>query len=46
MALRAVAEKLEHESRTKGLVAVSLLVAAVKTEFGRAQGELSQLLKR
>lgn len=46
MALRAVAEKLEHESRTKGLAAVSTLIAAVKTEFGRAQGELTQLIKR
>ena len=43
VALRAVAEKLEHESRTSGLGNVSTLVDAIKTEFARAQVELGKL---
>src|SRR3954470_5185246 len=46
MILRAVAEKLEHESRTNGLGNVGELVAQVKTEFARAQVELSKLIGR
>src|SRR3954468_10938222 len=46
MALRAVAEKLEHQSRTAGLSGVAPLVGEVKTEFGRAQAELAKLLKK
>src|SRR3954470_10586089 len=46
MALRAVAEKLEHQSRTAGLGGVTKLVAEVKAEFARAQAELSKLLNR
>lgn len=46
MALRAAAEKLEHESRTKGLSDVGGLVAQLKVEFTRAQGELTSLLAR
>jgi HPt (histidine-containing phosphotransfer) domain-containing protein len=44
MALRAVAEKLEHHSRTSGLTDVGPLVAEVKTEFARAQTELGKLI--
>jgi HPt (histidine-containing phosphotransfer) domain-containing protein len=46
MVLRAVAEKLEHESRTTGLGSVAPLVAQVKVEFARAQTELSKLVKK
>ncbi len=42
--LRAVAEKLEHESRTKGLGGVDALVAEVKAEFARAQAALTTLI--
>src|SRR3954466_10199566 len=44
MALRAVAEKLEHQSRTVGLTGVTELVADVKTEFARAQAELTKVV--
>jgi HPt (histidine-containing phosphotransfer) domain-containing protein len=44
MALRAVAEKLEHQSKAAGLADVSSLLAAVKTEFARTQAELNRLL--
>jgi HPt (histidine-containing phosphotransfer) domain-containing protein len=43
MQLRAAAEKLEHHSRKEGLDGVAAMVAAVKAEFDRAQGELSRL---
>jgi len=46
MALRAVAEKLEHQSRTSGLTDVAALVADVKKEFARAQAELTKLVKK
>jgi HPt (histidine-containing phosphotransfer) domain-containing protein len=46
MALRAVAEKLEHHSRKEGLVGVTALVAEVKSEFLRAQGELAKLIQK
>jgi HPt (histidine-containing phosphotransfer) domain-containing protein len=45
-ALKAAAEKLEHQSRTKGLADVSSLVTAIKTEFSRAQSELTALVKK
>jgi HPt (histidine-containing phosphotransfer) domain-containing protein len=45
MALRAVAEKLEHQSRTSGLGGLAPLVAQVKTEFARAQAELAKLVQ-
>ena len=45
-ALRAVAEKLEHQARTSGLGSVIALVNEVKTEFGRAQGELVTLIAK
>jgi HPt (histidine-containing phosphotransfer) domain-containing protein len=44
VSLRAVAEKLEHKCRTTGLSDVATLVAQVKSEFGRAQTELTALL--
>jgi HPt (histidine-containing phosphotransfer) domain-containing protein len=46
MTLRAVAEKLEHQSRTAGLGSVAPGVADVKHEFSRAQAELGKLLKK
>jgi HPt (histidine-containing phosphotransfer) domain-containing protein len=46
MTLRAVAEKLEHESRTSGLGSVTALVAEVKTEFERAKAELGKLIAK
>ena len=42
-ALRAVAEKLEQQSRS-GLTDVAPLIATVKTEFARAQAELNKLI--
>jgi histidine phosphotransfer protein HptB len=46
MALRAVAEKLEHESRTQGLAQVSEFLAQLKVEFARAQAELTTLIAK
>lgn len=43
-ALRAVAETLEQQSRTKGLADVGPLVAGIKTEFARAKFELESLI--
>ena len=43
-ALRGVAERLETESRTKGLGNVVGLIAEVKTEFDRAHAALSTLI--
>ncbi len=43
-ALRAVAEKLEHQSRTDGLVSVAANVAAIKVEFARAETELRKIV--
>src|SRR3954464_7353866 len=44
MALRAVAEQLEHLARTAGLAGVVSLVDAVKAEFVRTHAELNRLL--
>jgi HPt (histidine-containing phosphotransfer) domain-containing protein len=44
MALRAAAEKLEHQARSQGLVDVAPLVATVKSEFARAQSALKALI--
>ena len=44
MALRAVAEKLEHQSRSEGLGAVAPLVESIKTEFARAEAELRKVV--
>jgi histidine phosphotransfer protein HptB len=46
MALRNVAEKLEHQSRTAGLGGVAALVGDVKTEFERAKVELGKLIAK
>jgi HPt (histidine-containing phosphotransfer) domain-containing protein len=43
-ALRAVAEKLEHQSRTEGLGAVAPLVGELKAEFAHAETELRKLI--
>jgi len=44
MAVRAVAEKHEHQSAKQGLDQVAELIAALKGEFARAQAELTKLL--
>lgn len=46
MALRAAAEKLEHQARASGLADVGALVAELKAEFGRAQAALHALLAK
>jgi HPt (histidine-containing phosphotransfer) domain-containing protein len=46
MALRAVAEKLEHQSRTSGLANTEPLVEQAKVEFSRAQAALNELVAR
>lgn len=46
LALRVAAEKLEHQSRTRGLADVEALIAQVKAEFARAQTELSALIAK
>jgi HPt (histidine-containing phosphotransfer) domain-containing protein len=44
LALRAAAEKLEHEARAQGLANVTPLLSGVKAEFSRAQAALGTLL--
>lgn len=44
--LRAAAEKLELEARTRGLAEVAGLVTQVKAEFARAQGALEALIAK
>ncbi len=46
MALRAVAEKLEQQSRVAGLDDVGVLVSQVKAEFTRAETALTALIAR
>lgn len=46
MALRASAEKLEHQSRVEGLAQVRPLVAQVKAEFARVQTAIGELLAK
>lgn len=46
MALRAVAEKLEHQSRTAGLADAGPLVEQIKVEFERARTALNTLVAR
>lgn len=46
VALRSAAEKLEHQSRAKGLGEVADLITHVKAEFARAQVELTALLPK
>ena len=45
-ALRAVAEKLEQQSRTAGLSDVGSLVSQVRAEYSRAQAALAALIDR
>jgi histidine phosphotransfer protein HptB len=44
--LRAVAEKLEHQSRTEGLGNVTALLAELRIEYDRAETELNKLIGR
>lgn len=44
LALRAAAETLERQSRENGLVGVREPLAALKSEFGRAQSALATLV--
>lgn len=44
MTVRALAEKLEHQSARQGLAEVAPLLAELKAEFGRAQAEFARLL--
>ncbi len=46
VALRAVAEELEHRSRTQGLADAPAAIAQIKTEFARAQAELTAIVRR
>lgn len=46
MALRAVAECLEHHARTNGMKAAAPFVAEIATEFARAQAELTKLITK
>lgn len=46
MALRAVAEKLEHHARTDGMTGSAPFVAEIKSEFARAQAELTKLIAK
>jgi len=45
MALRFVAEKLEHESRQTGVAGAAALVDSIKAEFARARAELDKLVQ-
>ena len=44
VALRAVAEQLEHRAKKEGLADVGALVAGLKAEFDRAHAALDELL--
>jgi histidine phosphotransfer protein HptB len=44
LALRGAAEKLEHHARTQGLDGVTGLIGEIKSEFARANAELSKLI--
>ena len=44
--VRAAAEKLEHHSRAQGLAGVAPLMAELKSEYSRAEAELSKLIGR
>jgi HPt (histidine-containing phosphotransfer) domain-containing protein len=46
MALRAAAEKLEHQARSDGLKNVAGLLADVRTEFARAHAALTTLIEQ
>jgi HPt (histidine-containing phosphotransfer) domain-containing protein len=42
--VRAVAEKLEHQSRDHGLANLAQLLSDLKTEYARASAELNKLI--
>jgi len=44
MAVRAIAETLEHHSTKQGLDGVAPLIATLKAEFARAQAEFAKLV--
>jgi HPt (histidine-containing phosphotransfer) domain-containing protein len=44
MVVRAVAEKLEHQSHQQGLGQVAPLIGELKAEFKRAEAELRRLI--
>lgn len=44
MALRAVAEQIEHQGKKEGLAGVAPLIPGLKTEFDRARTALNELL--
>ena len=44
-ALRAAAEALEHHARKDGIAGVQPLVDSIKSEFIRAQTELTELIR-
>jgi histidine phosphotransfer protein HptB len=44
--LRAVAEKLEHQSRTEGLGNVTSLLVELRIAYDRAETELNKLIGR
>ena len=46
MALRAAAEKLEHQARSSGLADIGPLLNDVKAEFDRAHAALASLLAK
>ena len=46
MALRAVAERLEHHARTNGMKAAAPFVAEIVAEFARARAELTKLITK
>jgi len=45
MALRAVAERLEQQSKQSGLTGLEPMLVELKNEFARAAVELRQIIK-
>ena len=43
MALRSVAERLEHQARTDGVASGAHYISEIKAEFARAEAELAKL---
>lgn len=43
--VRNVAEKIEHDSRAKGLEGADALIAQLKQEYARAEAELKKLVQ-
>lgn len=46
LALRAVAEKIEHQARSGGIAAGARFVPEIKAEFARAAAELTKLVAK